>query len=230
MIAKQDVPPITNLGADLSNGVVIIRLLNTLFPEKYDLKPLSIVSNAERLKVVAEYCKYAELEHIVDQKALQEGSEAKLGLAVEVLYQQSRPSQLELLKWINAQLGKAKHFELQKRSVEVDARQMLVLFSRCMGASFADAFQMELPEVLKLAATDFQTLEKNVQKLLQSQKIDYVSAGDILRPANQEKLLLLVNLMYKPLTDFSKLDALPTHYLISVLHKANPKVKQNDVF
>lgn len=36
--------------------------------------------------------------------------------------------------------------------------------------------------------------------------------------------------MYKPLTDFSKLDTLPTHYLISILHEINPKVKENDVF
>lgn len=87
LVARQDVPRITNLGADLSNGVVIVRLLNALYPEKYDLAPLKIVSNAERIKAVVEYCKYAELEHIVDQKALQEGIEAKLGLAIEVLYQ-----------------------------------------------------------------------------------------------------------------------------------------------
>ena len=65
---------------------------------------------------------------------------------------------------------------------------------------------------------------------MKSQNIDYVSADDIIRPVNQEKLQLLANLMYKPLTDFSKLETLPTHYLISVLHKINPKVKENDVF
>ena len=70
----------------------MVKLLNTLYPDKYDTAPLQIVSNTDRIRAVTEYCQYAELEHIVDQKAFYDGDEVKLGLAVELLYWQTRPS------------------------------------------------------------------------------------------------------------------------------------------
>ncbi|CAL6082501.1 Conserved_hypothetical protein [Hexamita inflata] len=219
--------PVMNLSSDMQDGIVLCKLLNKVAPELCDLKPLEIQNPHERAVMLSDYASRLDLGHLVQPEIILEGDQQKMEYILEKLIAKQKKAPEEYWAWVNTQLARAKHNELQTDDFVLTPAALCCMFEKKEFDKFKLVKeQMGIDNVFDLDQLQQATV---LDTLLREQlNVDYVDIQDILDCS--DKSYMLLDLLYEPAVDFTKVEMLPQNYLDSQLQNLNTEMSLEEMW